>query len=233
MPGIPEALHRAEKDLPFVEYQEGVVFQFLQADVATGLWVIRVRFQPGVTIQRHRHTGEVFAFTIRGSWNYVEYPELNTAGSYLFEPAGSIHTLYVPGSNKEVTDVWFAIRGANLNLDEAGNVESVLDAGAVLEIYRARCEKSGLAHPDVIGAQAVRATVWNKVKGATLFSTAVPRLMSRRRVGSRPIAKILHPRMCGKPHSGSIPPKPSETAMTHNPKVSRAVAYARPCLPAS
>jgi len=217
--------------LPFVEYQEGVVFQFLQADVATGLWVIRVRFQPGVTIQRHRHTGEVFAFTIRGSWNYVEYPELNTAGSYLFEPAGSIHTLYVPGSNKEVTDVWFAIRGANLNLDEAGNV--VLDAGAVLEIYRARCEKSGLAHPDVIGAQAVRATVWNKVKGATLFSTAVPRLMSRRRVGSRPIAKILHPRMCGKPHSGSIPPKPSETAMTHNPKVSRAVAYARPCLPAS
>lgn len=150
--GIPAALHRAEKDLPFVEYQEGVVFQLLQADVEAGLWVIRVRFQPGVTIQRHKHTGEVFAFTLKGSWNYLEYPELNTAGSYLFEPAGSIHTLHVPASNAEVTDVWFAIRGANLNLDEAGNVESVLDAGAVLEIYRAQCEKSGHAHPDVIGA---------------------------------------------------------------------------------
>ncbi len=34
-----------------------------------------------------------------------------------------------------MTDVWFAIRGANLNLDEEGNVESVLDAGAVLQIY--------------------------------------------------------------------------------------------------
>lgn len=72
IPAIPEALHRAEKDLPFVEYQEGVVFQLLQADVAVGLWVIRVRFQPGVTIQRHRHTGEVFAFTLRArgsTWN--------------------------------------------------------------------------------------------------------------------------------------------------------------------
>ena len=152
IPGIPEALHRAEQELPFVEYQEGVVFQLLQADVAAGLWVIRVRFQPGVTIQPHRHTGEVFAFTLRGSWKYLEYPQVNLAGSYLYEPPGSIHTLHVPDTNKEVTDVWFAIRGANLNLDEAGNVESVLDAGAVLEIYRAVCEKSGHAHPDVIGA---------------------------------------------------------------------------------
>jgi 2,4'-dihydroxyacetophenone dioxygenase len=152
VPGIPAALHRAEKDLPFVEYQEGVVFQLLQVDVEAGLWVVRVRFQPGVTIQRHKHTGEVFAFTLKGSWNYLEYPEVNTAGSYLFEPAGSIHTLHVPASNSEVTDVWFAIRGANLNLDGAGNVESVLDAGAVLEIYRGQCEKSGHAHPDVIGA---------------------------------------------------------------------------------
>jgi quercetin dioxygenase-like cupin family protein len=149
---IPAALHRAEKDLPFVVFQEGVDFQLLQVDLEAGLWVIRARFQPGVTIQRHRHTGEVFAFTIKGSWKYLEYPEVNTAGSYLFEPAGSIHTLHVPGTNEEVTDVWFAIRGANLNLDADGNVESVLDAGAVLEIYLGLCETSGQGRPDVIGA---------------------------------------------------------------------------------
>src|SRR6185312_17254945 len=132
---VPPALHRSESELPFVTYQEGVTFQLLHADFEAGLWVIRVRFQPGVTIQRHKHTGEVFAFTIKGSWRYLEYPEVNTAGSYLFEPAGSIHTLHVPATNTEVTDVWFAIRGANLNLDVDGKVESVLDAGAVLEIY--------------------------------------------------------------------------------------------------
>jgi 2,4'-dihydroxyacetophenone dioxygenase len=147
-PGIPIALHRAEKNLPFVEYQEGVGFQLLQVDVKAGLWVARVRFKPGVTIQRHRHTGEVFAFTIKGSWKYLEYPQVNTAGSYLYEPAGSIHTLHVPETNEEMTDVWFAIRGANLNLDSEGKVEHVLDAGAVLEIYLALCGR-----PDVIGAE--------------------------------------------------------------------------------
>ena len=151
-PGIPAALHRAENDLPFVFYQEGVDFQLLQVDVEAGLWVIRARFQPGVTIQRHKHTGEVFAFTLEGSWKYLEYPEVNTAGSYLYEPAGSIHTLHVPATNTEVTDVWFAIRGANLNLDVDGKVESVLDAGAVLEIYLGLCEAGGHGRPNVIGA---------------------------------------------------------------------------------
>jgi quercetin dioxygenase-like cupin family protein len=150
--GSPLSLHRAEHELPFVPYQEGVVFQLLQVNTETGLWVIRVRFEPGVTIQRHRHTGEVFAFTVSGSWRYLEYPDINLAGSYLYEPAGAIHTLHVPASNKEVTDVWFAIRGANLNLDAAGNVEAVLDAATVLEIYRGQCKEKGLAAPSVIGS---------------------------------------------------------------------------------
>jgi len=150
--GTPLSLHRGEDELAFVPYQEGVVFQLLQVNLEGGLWVIRVRFDPGVTIQRHRHTGEVFAFTICGSWRYLEYPDVNSAGSYLYEPAGAVHTLHVPKTNKEVTDVWFAIRGANLNLDAAGNVEAVLDAATVLDIYRAQCKERGLASPRVIGS---------------------------------------------------------------------------------
>ena len=64
---------------------------------------------------------------------------------------GAIHTLHVPATNKEVTDVWFAIRGANLNLDANGNVEAVIDAATVLEIYRGQCRALGLAAPKVIG----------------------------------------------------------------------------------
>ena len=152
IPGAPLSLHRSEEELPFVPYQDRVLFQLLQVSIEGGLWVVRVRFQPGVTIQRHRHTGEVFAFTISGSWRYLEYPEVNTAGSYRFEPAGAIHTLHVPDTNEGITDVWFAIRGANLDLDDAGNVETVLDAGTVLEIYRTRCAEQGYPAPDVIGA---------------------------------------------------------------------------------
>jgi len=148
---VPSALHRSESELPFVTYQEGVTFQLLQVDIEAGLWVIRARFQPGTTIQRHKHTGEVFAFTLKGSWKYLEYPEVNTAGSYLFEPAGSVHTLHVLASNHDVTDAWFAIRGANLNLDEQGKVEGVLDASFVLDFYLDRCRAEGHAVPNVIG----------------------------------------------------------------------------------
>jgi len=147
----PSALHRAQSDLPFVTFFEGLEFQLLQASVENGLWVVRTRFQPGVTIATHRHTGEVFALTFSGSWRYLEYPEVNAAGSYLYEPAGSVHTLHVPDSNTEVTDVWFAIRGANLNLDDQGNVASVWDATFMIETYLDLCAKAGYGRPSVIG----------------------------------------------------------------------------------
>ena len=151
---IPRAIHRREDELPFVDIGDGMAMQVLHIDVEKGLWVIRNRFPPGARVQRHKHTGEVFAFTLAGSWKYDEYPDINTAGSYLYEPAGSIHTLVVPETNTEDTDVWFAITGANLNLDEDGNVDFVIDAGLILERYLALCEAAGHPRPDVVGTTA-------------------------------------------------------------------------------
>jgi quercetin dioxygenase-like cupin family protein len=148
---IPTALHRGEDELPFVTIDTGIELQVLQVDIPNGLWVIRNRFAPGARVQKHKHTGQVFAFTQSGSWKYEEYPEINTAGSYLFEPAGSIHTLTVPETNTEVTDVWFAIYGANLNLDADGNVDLVIDAQMVAEFYVALCAAQGIENPPVIG----------------------------------------------------------------------------------
>ncbi len=148
---IPRALHRGQSDNPFVDLGDGSTLQLMQVDIPAGLWVIRTKFRPGYLVQTHRHTGEVFAFTIAGCWKYLEYPEVNTSGSYLYEPAGSVHTLTVPDTNTEVTDVWFAIYGANLNLDPEGNVTSVIDAGSVLAAYLMLCEAQSLGPPDVIG----------------------------------------------------------------------------------
>lgn len=152
MVDLPKAVMRSEADCPMVNAGEGVKLQLLQVDIEVGLWVIRNHFEPGARVQTHKHTGQVFAFTQAGCWKYDEYPERMTAGSYLFEPAGSIHTLIVPEDNTEVTDVWFAIYGANLNLDADGNVESVLDAGFILEAYLALCEAEGHDTPNIIGA---------------------------------------------------------------------------------
>ena len=149
---VPRAIHRGEDEIPFVSLGDGTHLQLLQVDEEQGLWVVRTRFDAGVTIPRHKHTGPVFAFTISGSWKYLEYPDVNTAGSYLYEPAGSVHTLTVPADNDGMTDVWFAIYGANLNLDADGNVESVVDAGLVRDSYFALCEANGHGRPPVLGA---------------------------------------------------------------------------------
>lgn len=149
---IPSAIHRGESELPFVDLGDGSLLQLLQVDIDQGLWVIRTKFQPGMVVQTHKHTGSVFAFTLAGSWKYREYPEVNRAGSYLFEPAGSIHTLIVPETNTEVTDVWFAIYGANLNLADDGTVDLVIDAQLVLDFYLMLCAQQGIENPPVIGA---------------------------------------------------------------------------------
>ncbi len=148
----PPTVHRGEDELPFVNLGDGSLLQVLQVDLGAGIWIIRNRFVPGTSVQRHRHTGPVYAFTQSGSWHYLESPDsVNTAGSYLYEPAGSVHTLTVPASNEGLTDVWFTIHGANLNLRDDDSVEMVIDAQTVLDFYRALCEaEHGLADPPVI-----------------------------------------------------------------------------------
>ena len=53
--------------------------------------------------------------------------------------------------NTEITDAWFAVYGANLNLDDDGNVESVTDAGSLIKTYLEGCEELGVKNPPVIG----------------------------------------------------------------------------------
>jgi hypothetical protein len=129
---------------------KGVRVQVVHADIRAGIWVTRMQAEPGVTLSRHKHTGEVFAFTLSGSWKYLEYPEINTKGSYLYEPPGSVHTLHVLERNTEVTDVWFAIRGANLYLGADDQIEAMADATGALDRYLEAVRRAGHPIPDVI-----------------------------------------------------------------------------------
>ncbi len=146
----PSAVHRGEDDLPWIDSGRGNEVKLLTAKISEGLWIVRTRFQPGTAVQTHRHTGQVYAYTMSGSWHYKESEYVNRAGSFLYEPAGSLHTLLVPEDNVEITDVWFQIYGANLNLDESGNVESVTDAGSVLQWYLEGAAAVGWDAPPVL-----------------------------------------------------------------------------------
>ena len=139
-----EAILIQERDLPWVDLPDGSQLQVLHVDLNQNLWVVRNRFKPGFCIDTHYHTGPVFAFTSAGEWYYKEYPDkVNKAGSYLFEPAHSLHTLTVADDATEEAVVWFAIFGSNVNVDDNGDVTSILDAKTVLGVYRALCQATG------------------------------------------------------------------------------------------
>jgi hypothetical protein len=89
----------------------------------------------------------VDGFTISGRWHYLEYDFFNTSGSYIREPAGSVHTLDVPEDNEEITDVLFVMEGVNLNLAADGSVESVTDGAGTLAAYEAMAVAQGFDRP--------------------------------------------------------------------------------------
>ena len=148
---IPAALHRNEADLPFVSDMPGYSFMLAHVNLDDGLWVIHTRLEPGTALQTHRHTWAVLGFTLNGRWRYAEYGFDYLAGSHIYEPANSTHTLTAPADNTERTDIWFAVWGANLLLDADGNITAVRDAAAVLSSYYELCEKAGLPRPNLIG----------------------------------------------------------------------------------
>lgn len=143
----PEAVHIGVDDLPFVDIGGGNKLKVLQVDERQGLWIIENIFQSGFAVQTHKHTGPVYGYTTAGAWKYKEYEYVNRAGSFLFEPAGSIHTLTCV---EDDTRVWFQMYGANLNLDDDGNIDSVSDGAGTLGAYYALCEAQGLPRPNVV-----------------------------------------------------------------------------------
>jgi hypothetical protein len=144
MPTPTNAIHIGASDLPFVEIGGGSKLRVLQVKRGEGLWIIENVFTKGYEVQTHRHTGPVWGYTTSGAWRYKEYDYVNRAGSFLYEPAWSVHTLQCL---EDDTRVWFQMYGANLNLDANGKIDSVADGPTTLEFYFAACEAQGLPRP--------------------------------------------------------------------------------------
>jgi 2,4'-dihydroxyacetophenone dioxygenase len=144
---LPVALHIGANDLPFVDIGGGNLLKVLRVDSGEGLWIVENVFQAGFDVQTHRHTGPVFGYTTTGAWKYKEYDYVNRSGSFLYEPAGSVHTLTVL---EDDTRAWFHMYGANLNLREDGTVDSITDGATTLAAYYALCEAQGLPRPNVL-----------------------------------------------------------------------------------
>ena len=143
----PPAVHLGGDELPFVDIGGGNKLKVIQVKKGEGLWIVENIFQAGYEVQKHKHTGPVWGYTVSGAWKYKEYDYVNCAQSFLYEPAGSIHTLQAV---EDDTRVWFHMYGSNLNLDADGNVESVADGPGALTAYLAMCKDQGFGEPNVL-----------------------------------------------------------------------------------
>ena len=143
----PEAVHIGRDELPYVDIGDGSQLRVLQVKPKEGLWIVENIFQAGYEVDTHKHTGPVWGYTRSGAWKYKEYEYVNRAGSFLYEPAGSLHTLQCI---EDDTQVWFQMYGSNINLDAEGNITSVVDGAMTLEFYLGMCAELGLARPNVL-----------------------------------------------------------------------------------
>ncbi|MCG9697862.1 2,4'-dihydroxyacetophenone dioxygenase family protein [Shewanella sp. Isolate11] len=141
----------------------GVDVYPLFIDAENGTWVIRAIFKPGVTLPKHFHTGAVHFYTLSGTWNYLEYPDQpQTAGSYLYEPGGSIHTFHCP-EDSGGADGFMVISGANINFDADGNFMNIMDAGWIEQTIVAVAKAKGIV-PRYIKPGGL-STMSDKLKG--------------------------------------------------------------------
>ncbi|MBN9790115.1 MULTISPECIES: 2,4'-dihydroxyacetophenone dioxygenase family protein [unclassified Pseudonocardia] len=125
-----ELLSVNEADIELVRdaLGEGISFKPLRLDLERNEWVVIAQMAPGTRLPVHYHTGPVDLLTMAGSWHYLEYPDQpQTAGSYLYEPGGSVHTLVCPETNTEDTLMFVRVSGSNVNFNEDGSFHSILD----------------------------------------------------------------------------------------------------------
>jgi len=152
-----ELLSVNEANIPLINdaLGEGVHFKPLRLDLEAGVWVVLAVIAPGRSLPLHYHTGIAEGYTLAGSWHYLEYPDqLQTAGSYLYEPAGSVHTFVCPESNTEDTVLFIRVEGGNVNFTEDGRFESILDAVTIRHLTATLADEQGLGAVDYIGGGA-------------------------------------------------------------------------------
>lgn len=111
-------------------------------NVSQGYWVHFIKVtEPGI-ISRHRHPAPVHGFVVEGKWRYLERNWEATAGSYLYEPPGDVHTLVVDEGDKMIT--LFHNTGALLYCDEDGIITGTSDVFDRIKTARNHFEEVGL-----------------------------------------------------------------------------------------
>ena len=111
-------------------------------NVSQGYWVHITKVTKAGVVSRHRHPAPVHGFVIEGKWRYLERDWVATAGSYLYEPPGDVHTLVV--NEGDTMKTLFHNTGALLYCDENGKTIGSTDVFDRIKAARNHFEEVGL-----------------------------------------------------------------------------------------
>lgn len=126
----------------WVPLADGVASRPLQFNVTHGYYVHLLRATRAGMIARHRHSGPVHAYVIKGRWCYLEHDWVAEEGSYVFEPPGETHTLVVPEGTSDMITL-FHVTGSLIYVDPDGTAVGYDDVFRRLELARAHYASLG------------------------------------------------------------------------------------------
>ena len=140
VPAIPD------DERVWVPQAENVWFRPLLLNTVTGSWCNLLRVRKSGVLSRHIHPSWVTGYVIRGSWRYLEHDWVASAGSFVYEPPGEIHTLVVDeaagGAPEMIT--FFNIHGAMVYVDENGQPTGYEDVFTKIAMCRRHYTANGL-----------------------------------------------------------------------------------------
>jgi len=123
--------HVHPDDVPFARLERPwgtTMMKLLRVSLAENSFTNLIRWEAGVQLPTHLHTGPVDAFTFKGCWRYLEYDWEARAGDYVHEPHGTIHTLRAD----EDTEIMFVNNGGFVWYGPDGEMARYQDAASTL-----------------------------------------------------------------------------------------------------
>ena len=125
---------------PWIPQSAGVSFRPLILNATQGYYVNLLRVKQAGILSRHRHSGPVHAFTLRGCWHYLEHDWTAVAGSYVFEPPGMTHTLV----SSDAMIALFHVTGGYVYVDAQGKAVGYEDVFTKISAARMHYARMGL-----------------------------------------------------------------------------------------
>ncbi|WP_202109744.1 2,4'-dihydroxyacetophenone dioxygenase family protein [Bordetella sp. 02P26C-1] len=146
---IPDLIHHGvttdwlEHDNLWVPTPSGSFFKPVVFSPSEGLYINLIRVERSGVLSRHRHSGTVHAIVLKGRWQYLEHDWVAEEGSFVFEPPGETHTLYVPDGVDEMVTL-FHVKAGYVFVDVDGNALGYEDVFTKMDKAREYYSSIGL-----------------------------------------------------------------------------------------